>query len=305
MKVDVHLEALKTLELVLDGNLEGVLRFLRLGGLPLLLPMLPGQDDVAASIFRILRSVVVSGSKLQDTAGTAGVPNAIVGAMLQHDGNEDLQLMGCLILKELAAFHDVNQERVVHAGGIPTVLDAMARYESSARMQALGCGVLRNITASNAEYQNEVVSRGAVPQLLHAMEAHKDVASVQWASCWLLFCLSVHNDSTKAVVAAYGCEVAVLEAMAQHRLEPRVQEACCWCLKEWAGQLEKLLPAVQLVLKALENHNKVLRVEAAALAAIKHLSIHDNSGRVSSILLARSGRLGRRSTRTVLTAIQE
>merc|ERR1712211_30035 len=98
--------------------------------------------------------------------------------------------------------------------------------------------------------------------------------------------------------------------MRMHRDTPLVQEACCWFLKEMAPNIaihtnQGMLPAcIQAVLKTLERCAEH-KVQSAAGAALRHFSAHDVAGSVKTISLGRCGRLGRNSTKRVLSVIEE
>jgi len=221
-----------------------------------------------------------------------------------------VQEHGCRVLKELGAFNPLNQQRIVECGGIACILQVMKIHIAESTVQELVCGVLRNITASNAICQNEIVSRGGVILILDAMTKFEAAVNVQWACCWLLFCLALHNPESRSIMCSQGVLHAVLSTMRMHRDTPRVQEACCWFLKEMSPNIvihthQGMLPAcIQGLLKTIERCAEH-KVQSAASAALRQLSVHDATGNVKTISLGRCGRLGCNSTKRVLSVIEE
>eukprot|EP00439_Symbiodinium_sp_Y106_P085367 s419_g28.t1 len=98
----------------------------------------------------------------------------------------NLQVMGCGVLRNLAACNSEQQQAVVSRGGIQVVLDAMSMHSDSSAMQWAGCWTMFCLCVHNAEMRCEVAAYGAARVALKALEAHRAEHRVQEAGCWLL-----------------------------------------------------------------------------------------------------------------------
>jgi len=298
---------------IVVGNVKSTFMFVAAGGVDALVRLMHECPSVVLreACCSLLRHVALCNAECRENVAASGVVESVLRAMTEHVHVDTMQEQGCRILKDLSAHHSVTQELIFRAGGASVVLRAMTNHLANSCVQEVACGVLRNMTASNIQHQDDIVARGGVSLALDAMAKHDASVSVQWACCWLLFCLAVRNAESKSVLTAHSAVQSVLGAMNTHRKEARVQEAGLWFLKEMAGAMARaqdsnlVTAAIQSILKAMERHTSDKKVRVAASGALQRFSAHDFGGLVRTISLGRCGRMGRNSTRHVLSVIEE
>lgn len=152
----------------------------------------------------------------------AGGCGAVLGAMGQHAGVEEVQVEGCWALLELSAAEGA-LARLDREGALQAVLRAAEQHFLSAGVLEPACRVIAGLASSSARTGGVLRAGGAVV-VLQAMETLPKNARVSEAGCEALRQMAACSSKAD-YAAAGGWGVAyVIAALRTHKEDPGVQE---------------------------------------------------------------------------------
>jgi hypothetical protein len=142
-----------------------------------------------------------------------GICLAVVAAMGTHATYENLQYLGCCVLKGLAADKQHNAFLGSH-GAVQVVCTAMSMHKDNIPLQHNGCEAL-GLLGLNQQNSEAIRQSGAIGHVIHAMHTHETHEYIQLAGCAALNAFG-DDDDCKVEVRGHGGIEVLLSAMRKH-----------------------------------------------------------------------------------------
>jgi hypothetical protein len=193
-----------------------------------------------------------------------------------------------------------------NCGVVAVVLRAMHVHVASSAIQMAGCRFLSGIVSSSVSLKNEMIENGGVEVVMNAMFAYLENSCIQRSGSLALLRLVLSDADIAESISGSGGIRALLTAMTHYRDEQRIQVVGCRLLKELADasmDRSTLSACVLAVLRAMEKHPSLRKVQKASSDALKKLTAINNC-LVTGMCLGRCGRLGEIATSRALDAVR-
>lgn len=158
-----------------------------------------------------------------------GVIVVVIDCMVEHEGNEVIQQVGCAILALLASTENLQVNlSIAETDGIDMIVSALAGFTDNLVIQTDACRALSHLSIDH-ESRMLISSQGGLILLVNAMNKYRDEVDLLEAACSAL--LNLSSDAEEQVLAGSSVVETVVSTM-RHQLNcPRLQEKCLGVLQ--------------------------------------------------------------------------
>ncbi len=182
-----------------------------------------------ALMARLLDAILTLCFLSKDILIQFGVIVVVIDCMVEHEGMEEIQQVGCAILALLASTENLQVNlSIAETDGIDMLISALAGFTENLVIQTDAGRALSHLSIDH-ESRMLICSQGGLILLVNAMNRYQDEVDLLEAACSAL--LNLSSDAEEQVLAASSVVETVVSTMRHQLNSPRIQEKCLGVLQ--------------------------------------------------------------------------
>jgi len=228
-----------------------------------------------------LRNLSMNERALESESVLSNVVEAILNAMIAHEGCADIQAEACGAIWSISVNSEGGEDKINHVNAVKYITIAIQRH-SDVRLLEQACGALWSLSIFNPNIKAICAKDDWIRVIFQDMSKNSNSLVFLENACGLLSTLSTDVECSSVMYSQGGIKV-IVETMEAHLKAVDIQQYCCLTIRNMAAGSQEIASALtssgKSIINAMKHHDLISTVQQEGCVALWSISVNGDENK--------------------------